>query len=74
MIKRSFGNLIQCMSPFDNKPLKTFLKTQANNLKLAENVVFNKKKYVGRIFSGSDKTLKVAKKIYDFGFVGLFFL
>ena len=36
-------NFIYCMSPFDNKPLKTFLKTWAKNLGLAENVVFHKK-------------------------------
>ena len=57
------------MSRFDNKPLIPFGETWAKNLGLAENLVLHQKKYGGRIFSGSDKTLKVAK-IYDLGFVG----
>ena len=62
------------MSRFDNKSLNTFFKTWAQNLELAENFIFHKKKYGGRIFSQSYKTLKVAKN-YDLGFVGwLFFV
>ena len=45
------------MSLFDNKPLNTFSKTYAKNLKLAKNLVFHKQKYGGR----SDETLNVAK-------------
>ena len=35
MIVKSFGKF--CMSPFDNKPLKTFFKTWAKNLGPEEN-------------------------------------
>ena len=62
------------MSRFDNKPLNPFFKTWAQNLELAENLIFHKKNMVVEFFSGSDKTLKVAKN-YDLCFVGwLFFV
>ena len=57
------------MSRFDHKPLIPFFKTWAKNLGLAENLVFQQKNLLKEFFSGSDKTLKVAK-IYDLGFVG----
>ena len=45
-----------------------FFKTWAENIELAENFIFHKKNG-GRIFSGSDETLKVTKN-YELGFVG----
>ena len=57
------------MSQFDNKPLNTSFKTWAQNLELAENSICFIKKNGVRIFSESDKTLKVAKN-YDVGFIG----
>ena len=58
------------MSPFDNKPLKTFFKTWAKNLGLAENVVFHKKKYGSRIFFPEVTKPFKWQKTYDLGSVG----
>ena len=57
------------MSWFDNKAPNIFFKTWAQNLEIAEIFIFHKKNMVAEFFSGSDKTLKVAKN-YDLGFVG----
>ena len=61
------------MSRFNNKPLNIFFKTWAQNLEVAENVIFHLKEIVLEFFSGSDNTLKEAKH-YDLGFVVDFFV
>ena len=57
---------IHCLKPFDNKPLNTLKKSEHKVYRL-EKIEFSLEKKV-------DKTLKVAKKNYDFGVVGQFFL
>ena len=62
MNMRCFGKFYSLLSRFDNKPQKTFLKTWAKNLGLAERLVFPSKKYDGRIFFWKWQNPKNGKK------------
>ena len=64
MIMRSFGQLYSLYVTVWQQTPEHFFKTWAKNLRLAKSLVVHQKKYGGRIFSGSDETLKVANNLW----------
>ena len=56
-------NFSHCMSWFGNKPLNIFFKTWAQNLELAENLIFHKK-HCGRIFFRKWQNSKSDQKLW----------